>query len=103
MSSPKFQRTIEDFICGHCGHAVTGGGYTNHCPACLWSKHVDVQPGDRAEQCGGLMEPVVVAGKSHEYRLLHHCLQCGAEKWNRAATGDDFEVLLQIAAQQSMG
>ena len=103
MSTPKFQRTIEDFVCEKCGHTVTGSGYTNHCPACLWSKHIDVQPGDRAERCGGMMEPVAVEGKSGEYRLLHHCLQCGFEKWNRAAKGDDFEVLLQITAQQSMG
>ena len=103
MCTPNFLRTIEDFVCDNCGHAVTGSGYTNHCPACLWSKHVDVRPGDRAEQCGGLMEPLAVAGKSREYRLLHHSLKCGLEKWNRAAKADDFEALLQIAARQSMG
>jgi hypothetical protein len=43
----RFQRTIEDFECERCRMLVTGSGFTNHCPACLWSKHVDVHPGDR--------------------------------------------------------
>lgn len=39
---PKnFTRVIEDFICENCGTEVKGNGYTNHCPKCLWSKHVD--------------------------------------------------------------
>jgi Zn finger protein HypA/HybF involved in hydrogenase expression len=48
-----FKRTIEDFTCEHCGEQVTGNGFTNHCPQCLWSKHVDIDPGDRLALCGG--------------------------------------------------
>ncbi|MBU3901416.1 RNHCP domain-containing protein, partial [Patescibacteria group bacterium] len=47
MQSKKFQRKIEDFVCGHCGPKIKGTGYTDHCPKCLWSQHVDVNPGDR--------------------------------------------------------
>lgn len=101
MSAPRFQRTREDFTCEHCGETVRGDGYTNHCPACLYSKHVDVNPGDRAESCGGLMQPIAVEQKKGEYRLLHRCTRCGAERWNRAARGDSFELILQIAAEQS--
>ncbi|MEK7158524.1 MAG: RNHCP domain-containing protein, partial [Patescibacteria group bacterium] len=46
--SRTFQRRVEDFTCESCGAQVTGDGYTNHCPQCLVSKHVDVYPGDRA-------------------------------------------------------
>lgn len=99
----KFQRTVEDFTCENCGQGVTGSGYTNHCPTCLWSKHVDMQPGDRAEDCGGMMEPVGVEEKSGKYRLLHRCAICGAQKWNNAAKEDNFEELLQIAKQRSSG
>jgi hypothetical protein len=56
----KFTRRIEDFLCGNCGATVTGDGYTNHCPACLWSQHVDINPGDRAAACGALMRPSAV-------------------------------------------
>ncbi len=95
--SRHFQRTIEDFVCGHCGYSVQGTGYTNHCPRCLWSRHVDVMPGDRQEKCGGLMAPVSVGGTTGAYRILHRCQACGMEKWNQSAPEDDFEQLLAIA------
>jgi hypothetical protein len=95
----KFQRTTEDFTCENCGLSVVGSGYTNHCPQCLWSKHVDIRPGDRAANCGGLMPPVQIEKKKDEYRILHRCRKCGHEQWNRAAREDDFEVILQIAAE----
>ena len=97
----QFQRTKEDFTCQHCGAKVTGDGYTNHCPDCLWSRHVDEQPGDRAAECGGLMRPVAVGGPAEAYRILHRCEACGRERWNRAAGADDFEALLALARQQS--
>lgn len=93
----SFVRRVEDFACERCGQAVTGNGYTNHCPACLWSKHVDVAPGDRAAGCGGLMEPVEVESRAGGYRILHRCTLCAAEKWNQAAREDDFEQILAIA------
>ncbi len=98
--SRKFQRRIEDFECEHCGFQVQGSGYTNHCPQCLWSKHVDVQPGDREEKCQGLMAPVSVEVKKGEYRIQHRCTRCGIERWNKAAKEDDFEVILQLSAEQ---
>jgi hypothetical protein len=97
----KFQRRIEDFICEHCGSEVVGSGFTNHCPVCLWSKHVDINPGDREERCQGLMEPVAVEPHKDSYRILFRCTRCGTERWNRAAPEDDFEVLLRIAKEQS--
>jgi len=94
----KFQRRTEDFICEHCGQFVSGNGYTNHCPACLWSKHVDVNPGDRAAGCGGLMEPVGAQQKSGETILVHRCVQCGHIKRNRTAPEDNFSLLLNVMA-----
>lgn len=80
-----------------------GSGYTNHCPGCLWSRHVDVQPGDRAEGCGGMMEPMAIEKESGNYRLLHRCTSCAFEKWNKIAKEDDFDALLVLVAQQRMG
>ena len=95
----KFQRRTENFTCEHCGQSVKGNGYTNHCPACLWSKHVDVNPGDRAADCGGQMEPVGAEQKSGESILVHRCLICGHIKRNRTAPEDNFSLLLKIMAQ----
>lgn len=98
----RFQRTTEDFECERCRRLVIGSGYTNHCPSCLWSKHVDVQPGDRKAECRGLMEPVAVRAEGSRYRIVHRCLECGLERQNRAAADDDFEQLLRIAAESAV-
>jgi len=74
---------------------VFGNGYTNHCPVCLWSKHVDVTPGDRSALCGGLMEPLSLSLKKGDYILLHRCVRCGYEKPNRTAPRDDLDMLLK--------
>ena len=96
-----FKRTIENFVCQKCGFRVEGNGYTNHCPECLWSKHVDVTPGDRAEKCGGLMEPIRVEVKNKEYTIIHRCTRCGVERPNKAVKEDNFQMLVQITAENS--
>jgi rubrerythrin len=92
----KFKRTTEDFVCENCDTNVKGNGYTNHCPVCLYSKHVDINPGDRAALCGGLMKPVAVSKKDDKYILLHRCVKCGYEKNNKTAPEDDFENILKV-------
>ena len=56
----KFTEIDEGFVCEHCGKKVEPLGYScrNHCPECLYSKHVDINPGDREETCHGLLEPI---------------------------------------------
>lgn len=87
--SQKFQRKIEDFVCENCGAEVLGNGFTNHCPKCLWSKHVDVFPGDRAETCGGLMEPLGVELGKGKYQINQKCVKCGKIWRNEASPNDD--------------
>jgi hypothetical protein len=93
----KFQRRVEDFHCGRCGREVQGDGYTNHCPACLYSMHVDVNPGDRAESCRGLMAPVDYEVKGAEYVVVHQCTACGAIRRNKMRPEDSMQVLLGLA------
>ena len=97
----KFTRTIEDFVCENCSAKVIGNGYTNHCPKCLFSKHVDVNPGDRACDCMGLMEPIFVAMKKGEYIISFKCKKCGFERQNKTAKEDSFEEIIRIAAKPS--
>ncbi|MBU6431468.1 RNHCP domain-containing protein, partial [Patescibacteria group bacterium] len=73
----KFQRKIEDFVCKNCGTGVKGDGYTNHCPKCLWSRYVDVNPGDREEKRGGTMKPTGIFLESAENTIVHICVKCG--------------------------
>ncbi|MCZ6792291.1 MAG: RNHCP domain-containing protein [Planctomycetota bacterium] len=100
----------DGFTCEHCGLEVlplARASYRNHCPRCLWSRHVDDAPGDRAASCGGLMEPVELSGStSVGWTILHRCTVCGARRPNRAAVDDrrqpdDWERLLELAGGRS--
>ncbi|MDD3498629.1 MAG: RNHCP domain-containing protein, partial [Candidatus Moranbacteria bacterium] len=68
-------------------------------PDCLWSRHVDINPGDRLSECGGMMEPIGIDQKKGNYIILHKCIKCGYEKRNRTAEGDDFDAILKVAGE----
>ena len=73
----NFLRKIENFVCENCGERVRGDGYTDHCPRCLFGKHVDEEiPGDRASECGGLMEPIKSVYKSGKFKIYYKCSKC---------------------------
>lgn len=93
----SFKRTVENFTCEHCGTSVAGDGYTNHCPECLWSKHVDVEPGDRAATCGGMMEPIALEGSTGQYRIIQRCEKCRIERPIGLAKNDNMKAVLSIA------
>jgi rubrerythrin len=99
--SKRFQKRVEDFVCEKCGFAVKSNGFTNHCPKCLYSKHVDVNPGDREANCGGLMAPVDFVKDKTNYMLTHRCELCGFEKRNRLAPEDDFDKALEIVKKKA--
>ena len=93
----QFQKIVEDFVCEVCGAEIEGNGYTNHCPRCLVSKHVDVSPGDRASECGGLMHPVAIELKNGEQKLVHECETCGYRKTNVVQEEDSRDALYALA------
>lgn len=87
----------EAFICAHCQgkvHPLGKGTYRNHCPHCLWSKHVDEEgPGDRGSDCQGLMRPVSVEQKHGQWVIIHCCEECKKKSRNKAAPDDSSEVV----------
>lgn len=96
MEPKKFQRRKENFICDHCGIAVRGDGYTDHCPRCLWSRHEDINPGDRRSGCRGMMKPAGFELKNGRYVISYRCEKCGYKHKVKAAEGDDFDRILEI-------
>ncbi len=92
------------FVCEHCGREVwplKAGSYRNHCPFCLYSRHVDIVPGDRAADCGGLMEPIKIIYNSKKgYQIVHRCQKCGFERSNIISEDprqpDDIEAITDI-------
>ncbi len=99
----KFQRKIEDFVCENCGTGIKGDDYTNHCSKCLWSKHVDVNPGDREEKCGGMMKPIGAFLKNTENTIAHRCVKCTFERNNKVTGEDDFDTLVKISSGSQIG
>jgi len=98
--SKFFTRNKEDFVCEKCGFQVVGDGYTNHCPQCLWSKHVDINPGDRGQVCQGLMKPIGVFGGAAS-EIEHQCERCGFKKKNKVSKNDNFDNLLAVAKEKA--
>jgi RNHCP domain-containing protein len=96
------RRRTESFRCGHCKLDVPddafGTAHRNHCPNCLWSRHVDVSPGDRASECCSLMEPIGITVRgSGEWVLVHRCVGCEEVNLNRSAGDDNPLALLRLA------
>ena len=89
---------MEDFTCAHCGAEVFGNGYTNHCPTCLYSKHVDNNPGDRQSNCGGMMKPISIEQKGGEFIITHKCEKCGKTIKQHASQNDDMNTIISISS-----
>jgi hypothetical protein len=96
-------RPEPSFTCTRCRLIVNaspyGTAHRNHCPRCLWSRHVDNAPGDRMAGCHGGMEPIAVAVRRDEWAIIHRCGTCGTLKQNRIAGDDDAAHLLALAAR----
>ena len=93
------------FRCGYCRLDVStrapGTQHRNHCPNCLWSRHLDDDaPGDRDANCGSLMEPIAVSVRGDgEWVLVHRCTGCDELRLNRTAGDDNPLVLFRLAVQ----
>lgn len=103
METKRFSKNDAGFVCVHCGKEVKPLGYTsrNHCPFCLWSRHVDINPGDRACECGGALEPIkTVTDPKRGFIVIHRCTECGELRRNKAALDDDRELLIKLSAAE---
>ncbi|HXU24364.1 MAG TPA: RNHCP domain-containing protein [Tepidiformaceae bacterium] len=94
----------ESFRCVHCKERVAadvfGTAHRNHCPRCLWSRHLDDFPGDRKSSCKSGMEPAAVTVRSDgEWAIIHRCAGCAVLHENRIAGDDNVMVLMALAAR----
>lgn len=104
-SPPERVTRSEEFKCGHCrtfvGPPISGGRHRNHCPLCLYSRHVDRQtPGDRLSDCRSLMEPVGTwFRRNGEQVIVHRCLGCDVERHCRVAADDNVIACMRLRLQ----
>lgn len=109
----KFREINRDFHCAHCkqyvssDYLLSGVQNRNHCPHCLWSRHMDLyKAGDRLSACRGQMRPVGLTLKRRfkryelrpagELMLVHQCTGCGEVSINRIAADDNENYLLAV-------
>jgi len=86
------------YICENCGAKVIGGRYNNHCPKCLWSKHVDdLLPGDRSSKCKGLMQPIDTFQKGKKWRIVQKCTKCQKLFTVDSAENDNFDEIIRLS------
>lgn len=99
MEQKRFSKNDSGFICENCKKSVPPLGYSsrNHCPFCLWSIHLDENPGDRASECKGQMVPVAAEPDPKKgFVITHKCKKCGAIRRCRAASDDDVSLIISL-------
>lgn len=95
----RFIMIDEEFICENCGNLVSKLGYTarDHCPICLYSKHVDINPGDRLNDCKGLLKPISIEKYKNTYKIIYKCLKCNTIHKNIVASDDNFDEIIKLS------
>lgn len=103
----------QGFVCVQCHLSVScapdaaGVQNRNHCPGCLWSRHLDWRSaGDRLSNCRAAMRPVGLTTKrgrnkyarerDGELMLIHQCTGCGTLVINRIAADDSAVAILAL-------
>ena len=96
----KFNMIDEEFICENCHKHVEKLKYTarDHCPYCLYSKHVDINPGDRSNQCQGLLIPIGIEKFKNTYKIIYKCSKCNKIHKNIVAEDDNFDLIIELSS-----
>ena len=92
----------ESFICDNCKCFVEKLEYSarDHCPNCLYSKHVDINPGDRSNLCKGLLKPIGIEKYKHTYKIIYKCLKCSTIHKNIMARDDNFNLIVDLSIKK---
>ena len=98
----RFNMIDEEFICENCNNCVSKLNYSarDHCPFCLYSKHVDVYPGDRANECKGLLEPIGIEKFKDTYKIIYKCKKCNQTHKNIVAKDDNVDMIINLSVKK---
>ncbi|MCL1793726.1 MAG: RNHCP domain-containing protein [Oscillospiraceae bacterium] len=101
IKTKLFSKNDEGFICANCKSEITPLKYTsrNHCPHCLYSLHVDINPGDRKNLCGGMLKPILSEPNPDArkgYTITFKCEKCKRKTKNKSASDDDTILLIKL-------
>lgn len=95
----KFNMLNEDFVCENCNALVKKSLYTarDHCPNCLYSKHVDINPGDRQNPCRGLLKPIGIEKYRDTFKIIYKCQKCGQLHKNIIHNDDNMDLIINLS------
>ena len=95
----RFNMIDESFICENCNFLVEKLNYTarDHCPKCLYSKHLDINPGDRQNTCHGLLEPIGIEKFKDTYKIIYRCTRCKEIHKNKIANDDNMDLIIKLS------
>jgi hypothetical protein len=95
----KFIQNDDHFFCEVCGNNVPKLNYSSrdHCNICLSSKHVDVNPGDRLNNCHGILEPVAIEKFKNSFKIIYKCKKCNQFHKNIMANDDNMDVIIRLS------
>ena len=95
----RFNMKDESFICKNCKNLVKKLEYSarDHCPNCLYSMHVDINPGDRLNTCMGLLKPIGIEKYRDTYKIIYKCQKCGEIHKNILHKDDDFTKIVELS------
>ena len=96
-----FNMINENFICENCGENVSKSNYTarDHCPNCLYSKHLDINPGDRLNECKGLMIPIGIEKFKNTFKIIYKCSKCNKIHKNVALRDDNMDLIIKLSVE----
>ena len=94
-----FTKLDEEFICENCKHKIEKLNYTtrDHCNYCLYSKHVDINPGDRQNPCKGLLKPIGIEKFKNTYKIIYKCEKCNQIHKNIMASDDNMDLIIELS------
>ena len=96
----KFNVIDEEFICENCKKKVSKLKYScrDHCNYCLYSKHVDINPGDRLNNCKGLLKPISIEKFKDTFKIIYKCEKCNTIHKNIIAKDDNYDLIIELSS-----
>jgi DNA-directed RNA polymerase subunit RPC12/RpoP len=97
----SFTKNNESFVCYNCGSLVLPHPKSSrdHCTNCLYGLHVDINPGDRMNECRGNLAPIGLKIHSRKTQIVYKCQTCEKIVFCVAAPDDNQELLVNLGTK----
>ena len=97
----KFIKNNAEFVCINCGREVPKhpNSSRDHCPYCLVGLHVDINPGDRLNECKGILIPIGMRLFNKKEQVAYKCKKCSNIVYCITAPDDNRDLIVNLSAK----